>query len=275
MDNQVTKKRINDHFEYDWYKYLIILLAGIFVFYFAFSQINRTRDYEDVTVFLSRYDERTGNITENFPTRVLGEMETDSYKNVLSQVYGDAVLREVTVNAQDPLGSNEYGMLLQTQGMISSDLLIVGESWLKDGYTGFVPLTDELLEKYLLPQDMPKGTFADDAERTVMAINDLQYFYDNEEDVENRVRYGINVNAFEKFNTPYEVLITDWRLVEEYNNLYKDKPEEEQPDDTFYLVINPSSVSIGKFGKGKSKAKDTQALFVANRFIKYYSYGIL
>ena len=261
MDNKVTKKRINDHFEYDWYKYLIIVLAGIFLFIFVFSQINKTRDYEDVVIFLSRY---SGDISESFPTRVLGEMETDDYKNELSKVYGNSVLREVNVNQQDPLSSSEYTMLLQTQGMISSDLLIIGKSWMDTAATAFVPLTDELLQEYLLPTDMEKNVLPDG--RRQMEIDDLQYY---EQD---GVRYGINVSEFSKFKGN-GVIVTDWRCVESYNSTYAEKPEEEQPDDTFYLVINPVSVSIGSFGKGKSKPRDVQALFVVNRFIKYYSYG--
>ena len=62
---------------------------------------------------------------------------------------------------------------------------------------------------------------------------------------------------------------TDWRNVDKYKDSFKDVSEENLPDDEFYIVINPRSVSIGKFGLGKSKPENAQALYAVNRFLEY------
>ena len=251
MDNKVTKKRINDHLEYDWYKYLIILVLGIVLFYFAFSQINRTRDYEDVNIFVSCYEADDNRFTD----RVLEDMTRQNYENAR---YGEAVLREISFETQDPLGK-EYSTLFQTHGMVSSDVLILGESLLESMGAGFLVLTDEILNDYILP-----GLTADgNPDGAALGINDLQYHYVKREDG-TELRTGIKVSGFS--NLPFK---TDWRSVEQYKEQYSEVEENEQPDDEFYLVINTSSVNIGGFGK-KAKKANRQTFYVVNRFIKYY-----
>ncbi len=244
MDNKITKKRINDHLEYDWYKYLIILVAGIVLFYFLFSQINRTRDYEDITFFISCYEADDN----GFSDRVKRDMASDDYKQNGQKKYGENVLRSLTLETQNPLDSN-YITLLQTHGQISSDVLIVGKSILENAGPSYLELTDALLRDYLLPDGVQ--------------IEDLDY-YAIEHDGR-AYRMGIRVSDFSRL--PFE---TDWRKIQSYKDKYDEMAEENQPDTEFYLVINRSSVNIGPFGK-KSKDKNAQTLFAVNRFIKYYN----
>lgn len=247
MDNKITKKRINDHLEYDWYKYLIIIIAGIALFVFVFSQINRTRDYEDVNFFISCYDYSENDFSNSAKTD-FNKKEYDAKK------YGGNYLREISLELQSPLDGN-YGTLLQTHGMITSDVLILGKSYLEstDGL-GYVQLTDELLTDYLLPKELN------------LNIDDLEY-YESKADGK---KYGIKVSGFAEMNGEGRKFGMNWREISNLNDKYKDQPEDRQPDTEFYLVINPSSVNIGKFGKGKSKDGNAQALYLINRFIKYY-----
>ena len=248
MDNKVTKKRINEHLEYDWYIYLIILVACIVLFYFVFSQINRTRDYEDVNFFISCYDSGDN----GFADRVKRDMESSRYD---ADKYGEAVLRDISFETQDPLGSN-YGTMLQTHGMITSDVLILGESVMKTSGAGFIELTDELLTEYLLPDGVQ--------------ISDFSYFTGSDLGIENDTRrFGIKVSDFSRLSGTGSVFETNWRNVSDYKEKYKDAADEEKPDDTFYLVLNRSSVSVGKFGK-KAKDKNAQALYLVRRFIEFY-----
>lgn len=241
MDNKVTKKRINDHLEYDWYKYLILLIVGIVVIYFTFSQINRTRDYEDVAFFVSCYDSSDN----GFETRVKREMQQPDYR---ADKYGENVLLEISFEAQDPLGDN-YGTMLQTHGMISSDVLVLGKSLMENAAAGFVELTDELLTEYLLPA----GTEIDDYE-----------YYEAEFGGEKQ-RMGIKVSDFTR--PPFTF---DWYKIEKYKDKYGNAEENNRPDTEFYLVLNRSSVNIGKFGK-EADDRNAQALYLVNRFIGYYN----
>ncbi len=244
MDNKVTKKRINDHLEYDWFWYLIILIVSVLLCWFVFSQINRTRDYEDINFFVSCYDAGDN----GFEARIKREMASDSYRLAGTDKYGENVLRSITFETQDPLGK-EYATLLQTHGMVSSDILIVGEKYfMQNSAQNFLELTDELLTQYLLPEGL--------------TVDDLQYFTVESEGAVKR--YGIKVSDFSRL--PFTM---NWRSVESYKTQYAESPEEEQPDDTFYLIFNPSSVNIGKFGR-KSKAQNAQALYTVSRFIAYY-----
>lgn len=262
MDNKVTKKRINDHLEYDWYKYLIILVAGIFIFVFAFSQINRTRDHEDVRFFVSCYPSRTQN---GFADRAKLDMGTQKYKNYYRSTFGDNILRDIDLETQDPLGK-EYGTLLQTHGMVSSDVLVLGKRYLDAANGGgYVVLTDELLTGYLLPRDINA-----DGTESGLDIDDLEYYTTQDENGEVR-RTGIKVSGFRCMTGTASVFETDWRNVEEYKKKYADITDESKlPDDEFYLVINPNSVNIGGFGNKKSKKENCQALYLVNRFIEYY-----
>lgn len=243
MDNKVTKKRINDHLEYDWYWYLVILIVAIVGCYFAFSQINRTRDYEDVNFFVSCYDSGDN----SFEARIKGEMRASSYALEKQSKYGENVLRSIEFETQDPLDSN-YSALLQTHGMITSDVLIVGEKYFMSDSRNFLRLTDELLKDYILPDGL--------------TIDDLDYYTVDVHGEE--ARYGIKVSNFSRL--PFTM---NWRSIEKYKEKYESVSEEQQPDDTFYLIINPTSVNIGKFGK-KAKDSNAQALYTVSRFIAYY-----
>lgn len=261
MDNKVTTKRINDHLEYDWYKYLIILIAVIVVFYFIFSQINSTRDYEDVAIFVSCY----ASDNNGFEERVKTQMGTTTYRKESAPRYGDDVLRTISIETQNPL-SNTYGTMLQTHGMVTSDILVVGKKVL-DGYGGgFVRLTDELLEDYLLPYVEDESV---EGGKRKMRIDELEY-YERELATGEKMRVGIKVSSFTNPKIPF---LWDWMRVEEYKKQYEDVEEDSRPDSDFYLVINSSSVSIGRFGK-KAKEKNAQALYCVNRFIAHYNNGL-
>ena len=261
MDNKITKQRLSNHLEYDWLLYLLIVLVGIFGTYFLFAQINRTRDYEDVTLFVSCYDEST----HNFVGQTLAHMNASEYQATQRQLYGDNILRSLTVEAWDPIGNGEYYTLLQTRGTILSDILVVGKSVMPSCIGTFVPLTDELLNDYLLPDEVDvKGN----PTGKKLKIEDFDYYTVELENGETR-RYGLKISSFPQMHGVGHVFEMDWRNIESYAALYGEAAEEYQPDDEFYICLNSRSENIGKFGK-KSKDKNAQALYVFNRFLTYY-----
>lgn len=246
MDNKVTKKRLNDHLEYDWFKYVIILIVSIVLGYFIFSQINANRDYETVDIFVSTY----ATYENKYESKTMQAMQDE-----MDAKYGEHVIRQLSINAQDPL-SNEYSTLFSTQGTISSDILIVGERMLKNVGLGYVPLTDELLTKYLLPDGVN--------------IGDLEYYEHENETTKQKTRLGIRVDTFAKMGGKSGVFEFDYKQIESYKEKYKDVTDPELlPDTKFYMVLNPNSLSIGEYGK-EGKVEHKQALYCVNTFIDFY-----
>lgn len=249
MDNKVTKKRINDHLEYDWFKYILILIVGIVLWVFVYGQIERDRDYETIDIFISAYASYENQYVDKTYLAMANAMDSK---------YGQDVIRSLNLNVQNPLG-NEYGTLLMTQGNESSDVLILGDKLLQEGaMRGYIELTDELLNDYLLPDVLVGGK--------QLTIDDLEYIYYEAPDG-TRTRHGIRVDTFAKMSgTQGAAFETNYKNVE----AYKEKDfGENLPDTTFYLVLNPKSVSLGKFGK-KSEPQNAQALFCVQKFIEYY-----
>ncbi len=257
MDNKITKKRINDHLEYDWFKYLIILAIVIFGAYAIFDAIARDRDYEEMMVFATcySYDETTSfySIKED-----MKEMDTDTY--------GGNYVRTLSLNTQNPLNS-EYGTLLSTHGQVLSDILILGAKNVVgteeyDPSLSYLELSDDVL-KYIFPQAVEEnGEFNEE-----LLPDGIQFYY---EKVSGRnTRRAIRVDTFKAFSGDDSIIELNWHNIPQYENDYGEKDEEAQPDSEFYLVINRDSANIGRFGK-KSKKDNYQTFFVARRLIELY-----
>ncbi|MDR2201537.1 MAG: hypothetical protein LBP26_02035 [Clostridiales bacterium] len=134
MDNRVTKKRISDHLEYDWYKYLALVAAAIAVIAFTFSQIYKDKDDESFNLFLSGYEYYGG---EAFTRAVTDGQKADGYD---AAAYGPPILRSVAVEFQDP-SQAAFGELYATHALISSDAVIAPLEYLRSdgGGEGAVP----------------------------------------------------------------------------------------------------------------------------------------
>lgn len=91
MDNKVTKKRIALHFEYDWLKYLLVIILSAFVMYMIFMQINITRDFERLEVFFSCYYNNDSSLSNDYLDAIRAE--------------GDDVIRDATISYQRPWAS--------------------------------------------------------------------------------------------------------------------------------------------------------------------------
>lgn len=238
--------------EYDWYKYLILLIVCIVLFYFIFNQLSRTRDYEDVNIFVTCYDSQD---ESDCIAYIKNRMRADDYPQ---DRFGKNVLRSIGFETVSPLDSN-YSTLLSTHGQITSDILVLGKSRLDRAGAAYLELTDEVLNDYILYglSDEIKGS--------------LEYYtweYEGKS-----YRMGIKIS-----DMPKSLFVTDWRKPgvisdsnrQEYEKLTPEEQSERGLDTEFYLVINRSSVNIGKFGK-KSKNRDVQALYVVNRMLQYFN----
>lgn len=132
MDNKITKERLNNHLEYDWFKYVLILIVSIVLFIFVFRQINVNRSFEEIHIFASCYEYKTN----TFCADTLQALKDGD----------DATVRDLSFNPQNPRG-NEYPTLLQTHGDVTSDILILGKTY-AEGYKGvYLQWTDEIVEQ--------------------------------------------------------------------------------------------------------------------------------
>lgn len=232
MDNKVTKERLNNHLEYDWFKYVLILIVSIALFIFVFQQINVNRSFEKIEIFASCYEYKSNTFGADTINALNGE--------------GDTTVREIDINSQNPRG-NQYITLLQTQGNISSDMLIVGKYYAKQYIGGYLEWTDAIVELAV----------------PAYYRSEAKYLVD-----ENGKRYGLRVDILKN--------IDDVFTFTPPGEIPDPIPEGEEPqyDDEFYLIINPDSYNIGKYQyKGKAKDKNVQAFKVVKRLIEVYNPG--
>ncbi len=246
MDNRVTKRRVAIHFEYDWIKYIAIIIASVFVCYITFSAINATREYERIEVFITSYSQNEYSANENFLTTIKAE--------------GDDYIREVNIHCYSTLNP-EYTTLFQGHGP-SCDILIIPKNMMDSSAGAYKWLTDEMLADIFTPEE---------GEEFNVDVSALDYYeYDASvvpngkgEPLANGRKYGIRVDNLKKMNTnnpPYEFNYA--RLDDKYN-----PDNEEKPLDTeFYLVINPKSIKIGEYGKKSEYHHLTQTF----RFIRWF-----
>ena len=237
MDNKVTKKRISLHFEYDWLKYVLVLLASILIFYLVYWQINVTREFEKLDIYFSTYQNNNG-------TKL-----SDEFKAHLSSK-GDDIIRDVNISYQDPATST-YGALTTTNSY-TSDIMILTEKDMKLYGYDYVEINDDIWSE-CVPDGMEVERFVFTSEEVELA----QF---------NGKTYGIRIdnlkkldNSVHKANAPF---IFDLRHI-----IPEDEMEGFEAYDTkFYLTINPNSVNIGKYGKDKNYRHLKQTF----EFIRYF-----
>ena len=236
MDNKVTKKRISVHLEYDWLKYIAILIASIFVWYFVFMQINATRDFEKIEVFFSQYSAEGPDLSTDF----ISELNAS----------GDDVIRQVSVNYQSPRSTQTYGTLFQANQM-TADVMILPASYMKnfalyfrewaETPADFVSGADNFANYLFTPDEGEnfgfdwKSWFADENNLYVYNTEDTAYSQYN-----GRV-CGIRID-----NLP-GVAIENAPFAFDYKKL--DPETKEENDTEFYLVICSSATNIGRYSK--------------------------
>ncbi len=238
MDNKITKKRISVHLEYDWLKYILILLASIFVWYFVFMQINVNRDFEKIEVFFTQYSMEGPNLSADFLTEL--------------NASGDDVIRDVTINYQSPLSEQTYPTLFQANSQ-TADIMVVGESYMRSYGLWFRELTPEFVSYMLTPEAGENHSFDSSS---------LEY-YEYSTDDEDLKRYegrrcGIRID-----NLP-GIAIDNSPFAFDYKKLVPDS--ETETDEKFYLVICSSATNIGKYSSNEKYAEYTHAL----RFVRWF-----
>lgn len=260
MDNKVTKERLNNHLEYDWFKYVLIILVAVVAFIFIFQQINGDRENETLQVFASCYEYRGGDFAVDAREIINADNERDGN--------GKTAIRSLVVEPQNPQ-SDEYGTLLQTHGDVTSDILIVGKTYMESLYQYSMLTWDDEVIAAAVPEAM-----RDAVQYWEVELNGTTY------------RRGIRVDSLPNIDLlfgfdPGEIP-EDSILHESYENLSEDdkaryRIEQAKYETEFYLVINPSLVNIGgRDNKAKGDPDDTQTFQLISKLLWYaYSGNLL
>ncbi len=252
MDNKVTKKRITDHLEYDWYKYLIFIIVGIVAIVFTFKQINRNKNDEDFAIFFTAYSARENTYVGD----MFGAFDSEDYDE---ETYGPNIFREMTIEFQNP-DANEYGTLFSTHGQITSDVVIVRKSYFEDrgedgkgagtyrSAFGYLELNDEIL-KLLGIDDRTNSQYE------FMCVNDK----------------GERVSPSEQGSRIFGVRIDNLSKIGGIAQL-EVKPAEgqEAPESEFFLYILRDGANIGEYGNKKNKPENKQTFFCVRKFLEKY-----
>ncbi|HHW89540.1 MAG TPA: hypothetical protein GX745_01370 [Clostridiales bacterium] len=114
MDNEITRERLNNHLEYDWFKYILFILAAVFLWVFIYSMLDKAKDYQKLDIF----------VTVPISNEKAQEFETDfiEYLNALD----DKTVKEVNFIYHDYYDQNTIYAILATS-FTTYDLVLAQE----------------------------------------------------------------------------------------------------------------------------------------------------
>lgn len=249
MDNKVTKQRIVNHLEYDWFKYIILIIVGIVAVVFTFQQINRNKEDEDFTIFFTAYSAREN----TYVADISAEFELDTYD---SATYGPNIFREMSIEFQSP-DSSTYGELYSTHGEVLSDVLIVHKSYFEyqenDGdktyfsVFKYLQLNDDIL-KLLGIEDKTSSEYE------FMCVD----------------KNGKRVDVTDEGAMIYGIRIDNLSKIDSIAQLKKETDDGEIVGDEYYLYFSRDKANIGQYNPKNKKPENKQAFYCVKRFLEKY-----
>ena len=249
MDNKVTKQRVLDHLEYDWYKYLILIIVGIIVVVFTFQQINRNKEDEDFTIFFTAYSAREN----TFIADVSAEFESESYD---SATYGPNIFREMTIEFQSP-NSSSYNELYTTHGEVLSDVLIVHKSYFEYQENDVTKISFSVFKYLQLNDDILRLLGIEDkttSEYDFMCVD----------------KDGNRVNVTDEGALIYGIRIDNLSKIDSIAQLKYEKDDGEIQSDEYYLYFSRDKANIGEYNPKNKKTENKQAFYCVKRFLEKY-----
>lgn len=208
MDNKITKERLNNHLEYDWFKYIIFILIAIFLWYFIYSMLDKIKDYQkiDFFVMVGVSNEKTKEFETDF-VNYLNGLGDDSVKEV-NFVYHDyndkssifAIL-STSFNTHDLVIAREdaFRYLAATGRLVglnfNYDFKLGNQSIKGSVFEGFTVTADNkttVIEPYLKENDFTAYFVLDEAQKQEIKkeFEDLEI-----PDELLNIRYGIELNS--------------------------------------------------------------------------------
>lgn len=123
IDNKITKERVDHHLEYDWFKYVAILLAVILLWWFVYDTIDKLKSHQMIEIFginLNLHDQLMETLNNDFVQYLESELNDDTVKQV--SIGSDSADYDALVNGTD----TTFFQLLQTR-FATNDLVIAEE----------------------------------------------------------------------------------------------------------------------------------------------------
>lgn len=122
MDNRITKFRLNNHFSYDWWKYIAIIVASIFIWSLVFTMASpRLSPGETFEIFVYA----PNNYKSDRGLEVAGELKSNFAKKYIQQGKNPDILESYVYNYV--IGQSETMTVFSTKVQAKEgDLFILG-----------------------------------------------------------------------------------------------------------------------------------------------------
>lgn len=129
------KERLDRHLEYDWFKYVLILILSVVLWWFLYDTVTKPKDFETLHIFA--LTSSIENEREQYEKSFFSAMDA---KN-------DHTILDFSFETNSPTG-NRIGEVILARAMVA-DIFIVSEAYVKNyAHYGFLPLEDGLLTSY-------------------------------------------------------------------------------------------------------------------------------
>ena len=249
MDNKITKKRISRHLEYDWYKYLLIIVLSIALCSYGFYMLNRTRDYEKLDIFISCYKSNESTFASDF------------YQTIKAE--GGDWMREINLTVSN-YATNEYYQ--EQQSATTGDILILPKSYMDGQGWDYLELTDAVIN-HIFTSLVGESDNYDFTAFKSNPDNFYTYEYNEAEgkimEFANGKRYGIRVDHLLKMDSASPPFVFDYKLI--------DAEDTQNTETEFYMVFSKKSIKIGPYGANSNYHNLNQAFRFARYFIGKYN----
>lgn len=208
MDNKITKQRINDHLEYDWFKYLIFIVAAVVLWVSIYSFLDKIKDHQQLDFFVTVNvsDEKTKEFEADF-IKHLNSLDDDLIKeiNFAYHNYDDKstiyAIMATSLNTMDLVIAQEdaFRYLAATGRLVGFDYnydFKLGDKKIKgsvfEGFTVTQGDKTASIAPYLKEEDFSSYFVLDQAQKQklIEEFNEIEV-----PDELMNIRYGIELNS--------------------------------------------------------------------------------
>ena len=259
MENKITSERIKNHFKYDWFKYLAVLIACIFVFCVAYVWMGALRVYERLECFITCYEFYD---QDNFERDVVAHLNGD-------YVYSDTnSVKEVNTYTL-PAHSGSWGETLSAYGHDLGTLIVVlPESQMETWANWFFPLKKSA-------EDDPNGVYTSRVWDRIIP-NELKGWYENEENVYWQKEYDDSQGGNFGASSIYGLRLDNLPGIENYFKFTLTEEEafmaglDDYQPEKYYLLVNYMNYNLGEYGYSSKYYSHAEGFEVVKYFLTRY-----
>lgn len=262
MDNKFTSERFKKHLHYDWYKYVGVLLLGIFFFSLIYTWSGNYRDHEVLEGMITCYSW----YDTDFESDALGYLNENVDNNTVKKL----AIQEVSVQSADWLDIIQgFGLGQRTAFMV------LPEQYLKEFVGNFMCLyntsedagaynydvwekiiPEQLRDFYAIPENAEQYAdmiaAAEKSEDAASLLDELNALNDNVYFARGATG-GFGVFALRIDNLPNIAGAMSFK-------------EPGVPDEKYYLLLYGKNSNVGKYGVNEKTYSHNEAFYLF-RFI--------